>query len=324
MGTTAKKHHPLMEAYKPAERLVPSGYSMDMFGMITAPYISRSSSSAYELPSANEDLPLLEKILSLPLEQKTGRPCALDEEYFEALDVIESVKLAGNSYIMFELGAGYGRWGIRAWHQARRHGIENPHIVFVEAEPVHLRDLAYHLNLNQIPEAHTTIYDVAVSDSEKIVSFSVASANAKNARHWYGQSIDYKHGDVELPNMVRSEYFGRPMHFDTKWRRGYIDVQCHRLTTMMKPYETIDLLDLDIQGEEAVVMREAIGGMNAKVKRVHIGTHGHKIEADLVALFTEHGWKNIYNFACKSTTETPYGTVDFCDGIQTWLNPKFL
>ena len=47
----------------------------------------------------------------------------VDEEYFEWIDLLESVQAAGGSYTMLELGAGYGRWGVRAGLAARRKGF---------------------------------------------------------------------------------------------------------------------------------------------------------------------------------------------------------
>jgi hypothetical protein len=37
-----------------------------------------------------------------------------NEEYFEWIDIFESVKNAKNEFVMFELGAGFGRWIVRA------------------------------------------------------------------------------------------------------------------------------------------------------------------------------------------------------------------
>src|SRR5437660_1662339 len=47
----------------------------------------------------------------------------LDEEYFEWCALLQSVRAARERYVMVELGAGFGRWGIRAAAAARRCGI---------------------------------------------------------------------------------------------------------------------------------------------------------------------------------------------------------
>src|SRR5260370_35145422 len=47
---------------------------------------------------------------------------AFDEEYFEWIDLLESVVAASGSYTMIDLGAGYGRWGVRAAPSLESHG----------------------------------------------------------------------------------------------------------------------------------------------------------------------------------------------------------
>jgi hypothetical protein len=84
----------------------------------------------------------------------------------------------------------------------------------------------------------------------------------------------------------------------------------------------VDLIDLDVQGAEFVVLRGAISALNEKVKRVHIGTHGHEIELELRTLFRQNGWYKLNDYACHSTETTPWGDVTFDDGVQTWINPR--
>src|SRR4051812_15360018 len=61
-------------------------------------------------------------------------PPPLDEEYFEWVDLLESVNASSGSFTMMELGAGWGRWGIRGGLAAKQRGLQ-PRLIFVEAEP---------------------------------------------------------------------------------------------------------------------------------------------------------------------------------------------
>ena len=79
---------------------------------------------------------------------------------------------------------------------------------------------------------------------------------------------------------------------------------------------------LDVQGAEADVLESAADQLR-KVCRVHIGTHGAKIEAVLRRLFGRLGWQKINDYACNAESETPYGRIRFRDGVQTWVNLAF-
>jgi hypothetical protein len=36
---------------------------------------------------------------------------------------------------------------------------------------------------------------------------------------------------------------------------------------------------------------------------------------------SSHSWENVNDYPGQSTVETPYGTIQFDDGVQTWVNP---
>src|SRR5436190_22867975 len=59
------------------------------------------------------------------------------EEYFEWIDLLSAVATARDRFTMVELGAGWGRWGIRGAMAARQRGIAELDIRLVEAEPQH-------------------------------------------------------------------------------------------------------------------------------------------------------------------------------------------
>jgi hypothetical protein len=94
------------------------------------------------------------------------------------------------------------------------------------------------------------------------------------------------------------------------------------LTSILNPHDLVDLIDSDVQGHEFVVFESAIDAVNAKVKRVHIGTHDEQVEAGLRDLFRSHGWKNVHDYPMGKTVETEYGPVRFDDGVQGWINPR--
>src|SRR5215212_6203606 len=66
---------------------------------------------------------------------------AFDEEYFEWIALVEAVSEARDTFVFVELGAGYGRWCVRA---ALAAGDLRFECTAVEAEPTHCRWLREH------------------------------------------------------------------------------------------------------------------------------------------------------------------------------------
>jgi hypothetical protein len=84
----------------------------------------------------------------------------------------------------------------------------------------------------------------------------------------------------------------------------------------------VDLVDMDIEGQELPVIQSNIQELNAKVKRLHIGTHSKEIEDGLRQLLASHGWRCLLDYTLFSKGETPWGIVDFENGVQSWVNPR--
>jgi FkbM family methyltransferase len=94
-----------------------------------------------------------------------------------------------------------------------------------------------------------------------------------------------------------------------------------RLEELIK--EEVDFLDIDIQGAELGVIASCIDVLDRFVKMAHVGTHSPTIDAKLSDMFSLHRWQPRFIFPCGQVNETPYGTFQFIDGIQSWENPRF-
>ena len=217
---------------------------------------------------------------------------AFDEEYFEWINVLESVDQARGSYTIVELGAGYGRWSVRAALAAVERGLTPVHLVAVEAEPTHFEWLKLHFADNGLDPSHHALIHAAVSDADGETFFYVG-----NPAEWYGQCITSANTGYKVPKIA--------------------------LRSVLDPLGLIDLIDLDIQGEELKCCSSAIDLVDAKVKRLYIGTHSPEIETGLRTLLNGHGWKCLADYGLAQANETPYGTIQFQDGVQSWVNPRF-
>jgi hypothetical protein len=94
------------------------------------------------------------------------------------------------------------------------------------------------------------------------------------------------------------------------------------LNTLLRPLDSVDLIDLDIQGWEFKVLDVAAGLLDQKVGRVHVGTHGPEIESKLRTLFQRLEWESKFGYPSFSESTTPWGRIKFQDGVQSWVNPS--
>ena len=244
-----------------------------------------------------------------------------DEEYFEWVDVLETVEAAKDRYVMIELGAGYGRWSMRAAAAVRRKPGCRFVCVAVEAEPDHFRWMLEHFRDNGVdPRDHELVW-AAVGAQPGFVPFWVGEADA-----WYGQAMASNARapipDVRVRRRLRARSaLGRPP-VESLTDKSVVWVPCVTLSDLLSPHPYVDLIDIDVQGAEVDVLTSAIELLNERVRRVHIGTHSTEIEERLRTLFNIHRWRNLNDYPCLRQAPTPYGEITFGDGVQTWVNPQ--
>jgi hypothetical protein len=172
----------------------------------------------------------------------------------------------------------------------------------VEAEDIHYRWMLEHLANNGVADRQFLAVHRPVSDVEKDVLFTQG-----HPTEWYGQAI------LASPDTP----FG-------KWpESSVIPMRAISIVDVLNQVGLLDSLHADVQGEERVIFPACIDRLDASAKRVHIGTHSREIDVMLNRLFSEHGWHNHFAFPCQTErVPTPYGPIDFQDGVQSWINPR--
>jgi FkbM family methyltransferase len=210
-----------------------------------------------------------------------------DEEYFEWIDLLEAVAWAQGRFTMIELGAGFGRWAARGATAARQRGLPY-YLVAVEAEPTHFEWMIRNLQDNGVRPEDCRLVCAAVAGKDGRVGFQVGDAAT-----FYGQSIG-----------------------------GATEVEAVSLATLLGPLDSVDLVDLDVQGAEFEVLAAAVELLNRKVKRVHVETHSERVHADIERLFRELAWKPHFLYAGNTADKTPWGRMNFQGGTLSWLNPR--
>ena len=253
---------------------------------------------------------------------RTERPHP-SEDLFEWIDVLESVAESQGRFTMLELGAGWGRWLVNAVAALRQLDPERPFLlVGVEAEPTHFAWLGRHLLDNGIDPSRQMLVKAAVASKDGWVKFQRGDPAA-----WYGQSVERDDPQAKLAGPVsrlirwtRNTLANRVTLADDarKVRRS----RAVSVATLLRTVDVVDLLDADLQGLEAEALEPVAEELARKVRRVHVGTHGPENEARLRALFGRLEWGCRFDYAGNARHETPYGTVVFEDGVQSWLNPS--
>jgi len=302
------EHHPIFSEYDSFEGPVSGDFDIDFIGALTRKkYFSTTESDPTKLTIRKACFP------------------AFDEEYFEWVDLLETVAEAGEEYVFCELGAGYGRWAGRAYLAAKRKEVSKIKLITVEGEPVHSAWLQEHLTEQGVQPSELDHFECAIGDKTGTTNFYVCPPKAESGltpATWYGQSRAPKSHNLS-EHHTGETYHGKPV---TRSRCGYgwIEVPQVRALELLGRYQFIDLIDMDVQGEEANVVADAITHLNDHVKRLHIGTHSQEIEISLRKTLSVNGWDCIRDYPSGSASETPYGTIKFQDGVQTWINPRTL
>ena len=260
----------------------------------------------------------------VPTLQQIGPP-EFDEEYFEWIDLLESVAAARGSYTMLDLGAGHGRWAVRAAFAVRQYwGLLPHHLIAVEAEPTVFGWMPLHFRDNGIDPALHTLIHAAVTPTPGDVLFYIGGPRGgpfdRTPDNWYGQSVakDYDLAGRSEPD---GTYCGAPvLRHESGWRS--IRVPSVTLAGLLQDLGRVDLIDMDIEGQELPVIRSTIHALDKQVKRLHIGTHGKEIEDELRRLLFAHEWSCWADYSLFSKGETPWGTISFENGVQGWVNPR--
>jgi FkbM family methyltransferase len=278
-------HHPVFSRFERFRGVVPAGFHGNFLGVMTRnAYLSGLiTARGWHLPPSGMVEP------SYP---------EFDDEYFEWIDTLEAVLEAEQRFTMIELGAGFGRWLVNAAVAARQQRPDlEVRLIGVEAEPTHYQWMKQHFQDNGLDSEQHQLVEAAIDGADRTCSF----------------------------------YVGRP---DEWWGQGIADPTCRMADASVREVETlslkrllrgqalVDLIDLDIEGAELVVLSTAIGELDRKVKRVHIGTHTRDIERGLRSLFWTHGWLKKTDNECDQTEPTAWGEISFQNGVQTWINPR--
>lgn len=294
-------HHPIFGLFPPFAGPTERGFTLDFLGAYTnASWFCDKTNGAYRLhyPSRENLCHLSEQWEDSAIIQ-TEYPI-IDEEYFEYIDVLDSVIQAKANFTMIEVGAGYGHWSVTAFkalsYLRRRHKVDvmDWHFIAIEPEPFHFSWTQKHFRRNGIDKSKSTFLNCGLGED------GTWGYMTKNSPYRYGAAIHA----TEKANAYKFRLIS--------------------LNTVLSSLDHCDLLDVDIQGAEARELSRAIDIIDNKVYKIHVGTHGAGAHKNVFDLFDGRGWINVNDIPrSPSYQHQLYGGIKMLDGVQTWINPKF-
>ena len=266
----------------------------------------------------------------------TKRPTIADGEgWFESVNQVAAARDARGSAVMVTLGACYGAQAVGSYLALQKINPMPCKIVAVEPEPVNIQWVAKHLSDNGIDPAQHWLVSSAISDNNRPVFFPVGvpgsgaqncfSTNEDGARAYYVQAlIESGRTEEALRNLLLRNTTGLTKQLlpEAGFEAEITVMSAVTLKDILSPFDVVDYVEADIQQSEIIVFPPFMDLIDRKVRRVHIGTHGHEVHDELARLFREHGWNIVFDFAPNSEFSTSLGDFSTNDGVLSAKNPR--
>lgn len=267
--------------------------------------------------------------------QTTALPTIADGEgWFEAVNWVAAAQEAHGHYVMVTLGACYGAQAVGSYRALQALNPMPYKLVAVEADPGNVAWTIRHFRDNGIDADRQWIVEAAMSDTNAPVFFPVGSpgtgaqncfsTNEHKARAAYVKQLIARGADEALRNLL--------LHNTTGIRKSLVpgyDFQAEvkllsavTLKDILGPFDFVDYLEADIQQSEITVFPPYMALLKSKVRRIHIGTHGRDVHAELHRLFAKDGWEIVFNYEPNAEHGSALGPFKTNDGILTVRNPS--
>jgi hypothetical protein len=260
----------------------------------------------------------------------------MGEGWFEHFNAVAASREARGSYVMMTLGACYGARAVSSYLALQALNPMPAKLVAVDGVPENIAWTKKHFRDNGIdPDAHWLI-EAAMSDSNEPVIFPVGSpgsgaqncvsTNSPEFRKQIGEEmIKAGHANVVLQNLLQHNSTALKVNLtpDTEYlfEAELRLVSAVTLNDLLGPFTRVDYIEADLQQSEEIVFPPAIAALSAKVRRVHLGTHGQRAHRQMHDLFAAHGWDVLFSFEPNGSYQTPAGSFELNDGVLTAVNP---
>lgn len=256
------------------------------------------------------------------------------EPWFEALNWLLAAIEARQKFVMITLGASYGAQAVGSWRALK---VLNPlpcKLAAVDPVPGNMRLLSNHFIVNGLDPGEHWIAPLAVGQTPEPILFPVGAPasgsqnsfstnHASERRRYLDEFIAAGAEQQALTNLLLQNTTGIiQTHGLARQPAEVRFVSVITLAELLAPFERIDFLESDIQQSEALVFPPFIDLLTKKVRRIHIGTHGHDTHLSLHTLFAKAGWEIMFSYAPDSRHSSALGDFTTNDGVLTAVNPR--
>lgn len=217
-------------------------------------------------------------------------------EFAAALRAVDLASGSG-SFVMAELGCGWGCWMNITGAAARRAGI-NVHLIGIEGDEPRIGYARESLTTNGFRHGQYTLHH------------GIAAAKSGTALFPTQAGDDWGQGPIFDASAMEQE--------EARQSGSYEILPMISLETISAG-RIIDLLHVDIQGGEIELAESAISILNQNVAYMVIGTHSRSIEGRLYDLMSRNGWRLEMDRSAIHAMDATWPAVKV-DGVQGWRN----
>lgn len=235
-----------------------------------------------------------------------------DQTYFEltfALSVV--VDAPGKDFVFFELGGAYGHWAVKVARAVTLATANDVKLTVVEMEPHRFDWIAQHFRNNGLDPQKHHLVNVALSDHNGESMF------IPEGEVQYDYGLQLARGGLLRSTVLSVNASGTSSSAESVGNR----VKCLRLSDLLRPCARVDLIHMDIQGEELTVIREARKLLQERVANLIVATHSWRLHVMVRALLRRDGWIVETDYFPHGLRRTPFGDIYFLDGLLTLRSP---
>jgi hypothetical protein len=258
--------------------------------------------------------------------------------------VLRAVLEAEKEIVAVELGAGWGPWMVTGARAAAIRGIDSVRLVGVEGCEAHCDYMTTHFADNGIdPKGHTLLHGVvgtkdgvaefphladpsadygaqAILEKEQEAKVAISHQTARLVRRLARRTLEaMKAGAGSLRGGTFVRNTGQKDLNGAGNQPANAQLKCYSIPTLIRPFTKVDLVHVDIQGDEFRVISSAREILKEKVKRLVIGTHSRMIEQQLLEMLTLPDWELESEEACIYKQFWGRNLL-LQDGCQVWRN----
>jgi FkbM family methyltransferase len=236
------------------------------------------------------------------------------EPYFEYGALLRAIEEGGDTIDIVELGGGYGARSCDLAFMCKAFAKKSRALV-VEPVPQYVEWARRHFADNRLDQIDHIVIPVAVTPQSRPLPMFTAYQGFGNEVLREGGNVD---GSEKVPvrALFDCEQITLPSGTSIEMVNGL------SIADILAAKQQIDIMDIDVQHLEHAILISAWNVVNAKVRRLHIGTHSKSLHEAVKADLLRNSWDIEIDLLPYSTNECFGGPTKIADGILSARNPR--